>query len=67
LRKVATKQLPDGSRAHRFRTLLNDLATIVSSTCRCTHAPIDEANFDIDTTPTLKPSAVLDPIGAIRV
>ncbi len=67
LRKAATKQLPDGSPAHSFRTLLNDLATIVRNTCRRPNAPSDEATFDIDTTPTPKQSAALDLIKAIRV
>ena len=67
LRKAATKQLPDGSPAHSFRTLLNDLTTIVRNTCRRPNAPPDEATFDIDTTPTPKQSAALDLIKAIRV
>jgi hypothetical protein len=65
LRKSAAKQLPDGSSAHSFRTLLNDLGTIVRNTCRRRYAPPDEAAFDIDTTP--KQSAALDLIKAIRV
>lgn len=67
LRKAATKQLPDGSPAHSFHTLLNDLATIVRNTCRRPNAPPDEVTFDIDTTPTPKQSAALDLIKAIRV
>jgi hypothetical protein len=34
LRKVATHALPDGSPAHSFRTLLEELSTIVRNTCR---------------------------------
>jgi hypothetical protein len=33
LKKVATRKLKDGSPAHSFRTLLEDLSTIVRNTC----------------------------------
>ena len=50
LEKVSTHRLTDGSQAHCFRTLLQDLATIVRNTCRL---PGDNAGatFDITTTP----------------
>jgi hypothetical protein len=67
LEKVATKTLPDGSPAHSFRTLLNELATIVRNTCRRRHADANEASFDIDTTPNAKQREALDLIKAIRL
>jgi hypothetical protein len=67
LEKVATKTLGDGSPAHSFRTLLNDLATIVRNTCRWTNANTDEQTFDIDTTPNTKQRKALDLINAIRL
>jgi hypothetical protein len=67
LEKVATKLLPDGSPAHSFRTLLNELSCIVRNTCRRKHASTDNEPFDIDTTPNAKQQAALDLIKAIRL
>ena len=67
LEKVATKALSDGSPAHSFRTLLNELATIVRNTCRRTSADADEQTFDIDTTPNSRQRKALDLINAIRL
>jgi transposase len=67
LEKVASKLLPDGSPAHSFRTLLNDLATIVRNTCRRTNADPDEGTFEIDTTPNAKQRHALGLIDAIRL
>jgi len=67
LEKVATKTLPDGSPAHSFHTLLNELATIVRNTCRCGNADANEATFEIDTTPNAKQRQALDLIDAIRL
>jgi transposase len=67
LEKVATKQLADGSPAHSFRTLLNELSTIVRNTCRRHNAPTGEQVFEIDTTPNAKQRAALDLIRQIRV
>ncbi|MBK1700486.1 transposase [Thiococcus pfennigii] len=67
LDKVATKTLPDGSPAHSFPTLLNELATIVRNTCRCSNADANEATFEIDTTPNAKQRHALDLIDAIRL
>jgi hypothetical protein len=67
LEKVASKRLPDGSPAHSFRTLLNELATIVRNTCRRTNADPDEGTFEIDTTPNAKQRHALALIDAIRL
>jgi len=67
LEKVATKTLPNGSPAHSFRTLLNELGTIVRNTCRRRHADTNEATFDIDTTPNAQQREALDLINAIRL
>ena len=48
-RKVEERRLPDGSIVHSFRTLLADLATIVSNTCRRPGAAQDEAGFELIT------------------
>lgn len=67
LAKVASKRLADGSPAHRFRTLLNALSTIVRNTCQRKNVSADEATFNIDTTPNLKQQAALDLIKAIHM
>jgi hypothetical protein len=67
LKKVASKQLADGSPAHSFRTLLNELGTIVRNTCRRHNATSGDAIFEIDTTPNAKQAAALDLIRQIRL
>jgi len=67
LETIATKTLPDGSPAHSFRTLLNELGTIVRNTCRRRNADASEATFDIDTTPNAKQRAALDLVNTIRL
>jgi len=67
LLKVATKLLADGSPAHSFRTLLNELATIVRNTCRRRNPQADEPTFRLDTTPNAKQREALDLIRAIQL
>jgi hypothetical protein len=67
LEKAATKTLPDGTPVHSFQTLLDELATIVRSTCRRRNSEPDELTFDIDTTPNAKQREALELIKAIRL
>ena len=67
LEKVKSKQLTDGSPAHSFRTLLNELSTLVRNTCQRNHPAVGDALFEIDTTPNSKQTAALDRIKAIRL
>ncbi len=67
LAKVATKILDDGSPAHSFRTLLNELATIVRNTCRRKHADDPEETFTLDTRANPKQMAAFDLLKKIRV
>ena len=67
LDKVASKCLDDGSPAHSFRTLLNELSTLVRNTCRRKHADSQECIFEIDTTPNAKQQEALRLIDAIRL
>jgi Transposase DDE domain len=50
-RKAATHQLADGTTVHSFRTVLQDLATIVRNVCRM-HGHEHAAPFTVTTTPT---------------
>jgi len=67
LEKVASKCLSDGSPAHSFRTLLNELTTLVRNTCRRKNADAKERIFEIDTTPNAKQQEALRLIDAIRL
>lgn len=49
--KARTRQLHDGTPAHSFRTLLEELATIVSNTCRVPGSTGNTATFTLLTTP----------------
>lgn len=49
--KALTRQLDDGTPVHSFRTLIEELATVVANTCRVPGSTSDTANFTIITTP----------------
>jgi transposase len=67
LEKIGSKQLQDGTPAHSFRTLLNELGTIVRNTCLRKLAAQNEPIFDIETTPNTKQREALKRIDAIRL
>jgi transposase len=51
LEKVATRTLKDGSQVHSFRTLLEELSTIVRNTCQARLARRSGSTFQMTTTP----------------
>src|SRR5712692_724107 len=58
LDKVYSKVLDDGTPVHSFQTLLNDLSSIVSNTCRRQGASTaGEPTFNLVTTPARRSSA----------
>lgn len=65
--KIASKCLPDASPAHSFRTLLNELTTLVRNTCRQKTADAHGASFQLDTRPNAKQQEALRLIDAIRL
>jgi len=65
--KALSRRLPDGSLAHSFRTLLEDLATIVRNTCRTPGAKATASTFQVVTTPSPSQRRALELIDAIRV
>jgi hypothetical protein len=67
LAKASTKSLDDGSPVHSFRTLLNELATLVRNTCRRKNADDSEETFELDTKPNPKQLAAFDRLKTIRV
>jgi transposase len=52
LQKVRTRRTESGDEVHSFRTLLADLATVTSNSCRRRDANAGEPTFTIFTTPT---------------
>ena len=63
--KATSHTLPDGQAAHSFTTLMADLATIVSNTCRSPKSAPDSPTFNVLTTATahqLKAIALIDAI-----
>ena len=66
LDKVASRTLDDGSPAHSFATLMDELAGIVRNTCRTRGAGPDAPTFDIVTTPNATQRHALDLIKQIR-
>jgi hypothetical protein len=57
--KAATHRLPDGTGVHSFRTLLDDLGSMVRNTCR-TRDQEEGLTFTVVTTPTPEQRRALD-------
>jgi hypothetical protein len=67
LQKVLTHTFSDGTPAHSFRTLLEDLSTIVRNTCRIPGPLRRSGTFDLITTPTAKQRQALELLETISV
>jgi len=67
LRKVHTKQLDDKSVVHSFRTLLDDLARIVSNICRCPGLGPEAPTFTKTTTPNAQQQRALNLVQSISL
>jgi transposase len=67
LRKASTHRLEDGSPAHSFRTLLEELACVVRNTCRTQGADLDTPSFQIVTTPNATQRRALELLQSITV
>lgn len=65
LQKVRTKQLDDASVVHSFRTLLDDLARIVSNICRCPGLGADAPTFTKTTLPNIQQQRALNLLQSI--
>jgi len=66
-RKAATHTLADGTPAHSFATLMDELSTIVRNTCRTPHSGADTHTFAVVTTPNPKQRRALELIQQIQV
>ena len=63
--KALNHTLPDGTAVHSFRTLLDELSTIVRNTCRALGAESHAATFQIVTTPNTKQKHALELLATI--
>jgi len=66
-RKASSHQLEDGTPAHSFRTLMEELATIVRNTCHIPNNGATAPSFRIVTTSTRKQQIALDLLNTIIV
>ena len=66
-RKALTHTLPDGSPAHSFRTLLEELSSIVRNTCRAPNAVPNTPTFTITTQANLTQQRALQLLETIRL
>ncbi len=67
MKKVITRTLDDGSAVHSFKTLMQDLQTIVRNTCKTVKGADDARTFQLTTTPTQKQKSALDLIDKIKM
>jgi transposase len=67
LQKAATHTLEDGSQAHSFRTLLQELSTIVRNTCQPSAGAIASSTFQMTTVPTPTQQRALQLLQSITV
>ena len=67
LAKVATHTLPDGSQAHSFRTLLQELSTIVRNTCQPSAGAAAAMTFQMTTIPNPTQQRALQLLQSITV
>jgi transposase len=67
LDKVVARKLKDGSPVHSFRTLLDELSTIVRNTCEARVGKNRSSTFQMTTTPNLAQHRALQLLQAIAV
>ena len=65
--KAATRTLDDGTPAHSFATLMDELSTIVRNTCRAPQSRDDAATFYITTQPSSKQRRAIELIQQITL
>ncbi len=66
-RKATTRKLEDGTPAHSFSTLMDELSTIVRNTCRTPHTGPDGYTFEVVTTANPKQRHALELIQQIQM
>ena len=66
-RKASTRRLEDGTPAHSFRTLLDELSTVVRNTCRTRGSGDEAPSFEIVTTTNPKQARAIELLQHITV
>jgi len=66
-RKVTTRTLEDGTPAHSFTTLMDELSTIVRNTCRSPQLGDDAPTFQITTQPNPKQKRAIELLQQINM
>ena len=66
MKKVTSRMLDDGTPAHSFRSLMQDLSTITRNTCRAHNGATDAPTFQLTTTPTAKQRRAIELINQIK-
>lgn len=67
LKKVHSRTLEDGTAAHSFKTLMEELATITRNTCSTPGNTEHNSTFEITTTATAKQKRALELIDGIQM
>jgi hypothetical protein len=67
MRKASTHRLEDGTPAHSFRTLLDELGTVVRNTCRTRGSGDDAPSFEIVTTANPKQARAIQLLQTITL
>jgi hypothetical protein len=60
VRKAATRTPDDGTPAHSFATLMDELSTVVRNTCCAPHSGADTHTFEVVTTANPKQRRALE-------
>jgi len=67
MKKVASRNLDDGTPVHSLQTLMREMQTIVRNTCRTSKGAQDAPKFDLITIPTQKQKKAPESIGLIKL
>ncbi len=67
MKKVASRTLEDGTPVHSFKTLMQELQTIVRNTCRTSKGAQGAPTFQLTTTPTAKQKRTIELISQIKM
>ena len=66
MKKVTSRMLDDGTPAHSFHSLMQDISTITRNTCRTPNSAKDAPTFQITTLPTAKQKRAIELMNQIK-
>lgn len=67
IKKAANRTLDEGTPVHSFKTLMQDLQTLLQNTCRASQGAQDASTFEITTTLTVKQKRALELLDLIKL